>query len=206
MPADAVPLRQRQRVGVVHREHAPEPHLEVARVHIFFQVVAQQGLELGKDLVKVFAGRLLRDAREDHAPAIRKQQLSLKRSVCVHQLRIGLHQVHQFHRVVPNLAHRAAVGHAAMRRLQLHLVEVRRDQGLPLPVFHFQQQHTPARTEDHEVGLAGLGADGDVMPDDVIVFQAALKLMQDTALAGVAALVDAGQALGEDRHAEKCSR
>jgi len=44
--------------------------------------------------------------------------------------------------------------------------------------------------EDQEVGMAVLGADGDVVPDEVVVFEEAAEAGGEAALAGVALAVE----------------
>ena len=82
-------------------------------------------------------------------------------------------------------------GDPAARGVQLHRVTRAAAQRGALPVLHLQQQHAPARAEDDEVGLACARADGQVVPDQVVVFQATPQLLQHAPFTGVAVSKDA---------------
>lgn len=62
-------------------------------------------------------------------------------------------------------------------------------------LLDLQRQQALARAEDEEVRLPGLGSYGYVVPDQTVVRQQALELVQHPALAGVAAPVNLGQTL-----------
>jgi hypothetical protein len=203
MPAHAVALRQRQRVRIAHGEHAPQAVLEGRGGHGLIQIVAQQRARGGKQFVEVAADHVGSPQRcQHHAPTVGKQQPAGEGAVLVHQRRVVFHHVHQFQRVITRLAQRVRRGDHAARRAQLDGVARGRAQRGGPPVLHLEQQDAPARAQHHEVGLARLGPDGDVVPDEIVVFQAALELVQHAALARIAAGVDVAQALREHSHGQ----
>ena len=58
LPADAVALRQRQRVRVADGEHAPQPRLEKRGVEFEVEVVAQHRARAGEQRFEVGAGNV----------------------------------------------------------------------------------------------------------------------------------------------------
>ena len=63
-----------------------------------------------------------------------------------------------------------------------------------------QQQKALARAQHDEIGLARARADRQIVPDEVVVFEAALELVQHPAFTGIAARVDVAKALRKLRH------
>ena len=113
------------------------------------------------------------------------------------QTGIMLHHPYQFEHVVARLAQRVRHGDAAACGVQLHRVARAAAQRGALPVLHLQQQQAPARAEDHEVRLTRPRSDGDVVPDDVVVLQATLELVQHPALARVNVPIYGGHPHGQ---------
>lgn len=92
-------------------------------------------------------------------------------------------------------------GFGATFQLEFDAVAIETEHRAPGPVFDFENEQAPAWAEDDEIGLASFGADGHVVPDHVVVRQAALELVQHGAFAGViAALVDIAEALRKNGH------
>ncbi|MCY1234956.1 hypothetical protein D9M72_475550 [compost metagenome] len=119
------------------------------------------------------------------------------------QLRVALKRIDDLQRLVPSLLDRIGntLGHA-----------VRRDQpiataGLPdsvqAPVLGFQDQQAAARVQHDEVGMALLGPDGHVEPQQVVVVELLLQALCQSALAGRHA-GDAGAQRGnQDSHEDR---
>ena len=203
VPAHPVLLRQRQRDGKSDHEHGPQAFLELLGVHGFRQIIGQQGFVGGKDLGKVghCAGVAAAYAAECDAPAVGHDAAPAVKGALLLQLGGTLQHGMDFTGIAHGLPVGVVAGGGAVFRLQGDLVAVELQQGGEFPVLHFQHQHSPAGIEDDEVGLALPVSDGDVVPDDVVVRQAALQLLQHLALAGVAAVaLDASEDLGKESH------
>src|SRR5690606_8025096 len=64
------------------------------------------------------------------------------------------------------------------------LVGVGLEDGVEGPVLDLEDQQAAAGVEDQEVGVAVFGADGDVVADEVVVFEEAAETGGEAALAG----------------------
>ena len=57
-------------------------------------------------------------------------------------------------------------------------------EGVQLPVFDLQKQQAPAGVQDDVVGVAALAAQGDVVPDGVVILEQAFQALAQTPFAG----------------------
>src|SRR5690606_26099825 len=99
------------------------------------------------------------------------------------QSRIRLKQAMYLHRIVPRLSQRVGLYHPSPLGVEHGPVTVDLGQRLRLPVLDLEDQDSPVRVQDDKVGMSVTGANGDVVPAQVIVFQLVLKALREAPLA-----------------------
>lgn len=189
LPADAVDLREGELFAEGVFEHSPEPGLKSFRVggggHFVFTDQAVWGqhqfLVLLRDgLVPLFAC----DIGEDHPIAPRETELALEASVGLNQVRVALQAVYGHQGALARLLQGIADGFKALLGVYLGVARGQAFEGVQLPVFDLQEQQAPAGVQDDVVGVAALAAQGDVVPDGVVVLEQAFQALAQAPFAG----------------------
>ena len=184
-PARAVELGQAQRlVAESVREHVPQALLKGIRFHSFGHLVGANGQVRLNGFAQ--AGRLellARDAREHHAMAPGKGQLALMGTIRMHQLRITLQRVDDLNSAMPRLCQ--GVHHHLHRSVGDDLPYLTRGttHRLQSPVFGFQDQQPTPWMQNDEIGVGLLWTNGDVVPEQVVVFELLFEPLGQSALA-----------------------
>ncbi|MCY1535241.1 hypothetical protein D9M68_706360 [compost metagenome] len=131
-------------------------------------------------LVELRAG----DVGQHHAVAPRKGQLALVSAFGLHQLRVALQRIHHLVRVLPGLLQRVGNGLGAELAVDVPGLFVGLDQGGEPEVLHLQDQDAPARVHDDKVRVLVLGADGHVVPEQVVGIELVFQPFGGAAFAG----------------------
>lgn len=185
MPADAVDLRQREHAPKAPGKHVPQALLEVlgadALGHLVLadHALRQQHLtQVG--LLKLGAG----DVAEHDAVAPGKAELAgMRVALLTDEGRIPLQQLD--HSVGIDAGLLEGIGGALEARGRdehgAELVDAL--QVLQLPVLDLQHQDAAARVQDQEVGMRAAGADGHVVPEQVVVLELGLQALGQAAFA-----------------------
>lgn len=171
--AHPVDLRQGEGAGKDVGEHVPEALLEGFGVgglgHLVLEEHALRIEDVGEiGLLELAPG----DAGEHHAPAPRHDQLArMGRAGALAQQRVLFQQQVDFEDVGAGLQQGIGDGLEAVLGMQPHLARGDGFQGGQLPVLDLQHQDAATRMQYDEIRIARLGADRDVAPAEVVVFE-----------------------------------
>ena len=175
-PSDAIDLRQRQRASHEYREHAPEAALQCLgvdalrhfiRAHhpVFFNGPMQfSRLEL-----------LARDVGQHHAVAPGEGKHALPLALGVDELGVALERIDDVMRMLAGLFRRIAdcLGNTFGQDFPRPLAGLANR--VQMPILDFEDQQSAAWVKHDEVGVRALGADGHVIPEQIVVIELLLK-------------------------------
>ena len=100
----------------------------------------------------------------------------------MHQLRVALQCFDHLVGVLPRLLQWAGNGLGARIAVDFPGLLVGADEGGEAKVFDFQNQDAPARVHDHKVWVLVFGADGHVVPQQVIGIELELQPLAHASL------------------------
>src|SRR5690625_1981803 len=136
-------------------------------------------LELGNSTIPLLPS----DISQHYAITVRKAQTPLILTLSVDQLRVTLEHIHCGIGVLPRLLKRVADHLLAAVGLKRNSLASELFNRTELPVFHFQKQQPAPGMQHDKIGVTALSADGNVVPDRVIIFQQGFQPAAKTPLA-----------------------
>ncbi len=171
-------------------EHAPEFFLEGEWIdglgHLVFaddEARRQHQLLLifGQELVELGAG----DLGEDDAVAVRKAQPPGEPAVGIAKLRVARQMINDGEHVLPRLRDGVGDGLAGTAgEFELGVAVVEAAKRGELPVFDLYDEEAARRMEDDEIRMLPGGAERNVVPAEIVVFEMGLQPLAETSFAG----------------------
>ena len=184
MPADAVELRQRERGAAREGEHAPESFLKGFGINAFSHFILADDVMRFEYFAQVGVVELLAaDVGENNAAAPREEQCALGAATVDGELRVALEQIDDFVGVLPGLFERIGGALDAGAGQQGGALAVDGLNGVEPPIFDFKHQQVTARVEDDKIRMHIVRAEGDVVPDQPVVFEFAFEALGEASFA-----------------------